>query len=43
MVVNQLKSRGIIAAVRQGWIRASPHFYISPEDLAKLLELLPQG
>lgn len=41
LVVGQLKSRGVVAAPRQGWIRTSPHFYISPEDVGTLLELLP--
>ena len=40
-VVSQLKSQGFIAAPRQGWIRVSPHFYISPNDIARLLDALP--
>jgi cysteine desulfurase/selenocysteine lyase len=40
-VVSRLRDQGIIAAPRQGWIRASPHFYISPQDIGKLLEGLP--
>ena len=39
-IVRQLKSQGFIAAQRQGWIRASPHFYISPEDVGRLVEAL---
>jgi selenocysteine lyase/cysteine desulfurase len=39
-VVSQLKSKGFIAAPRQGWIRISPHFYISPDDIARLVEAL---
>jgi selenocysteine lyase/cysteine desulfurase len=39
--VSQLKSQGFIAAPRQGWIRLSPHFYISPEEIARLLAALP--
>jgi cysteine desulfurase/selenocysteine lyase len=38
--VSRLRSRGFIAAPRQGWIRLSPHFYISPEDIDGLIELL---
>jgi selenocysteine lyase/cysteine desulfurase len=38
--VNSLKSKGFIAAPRQGWIRLSPHFYISPEDAERLIEAL---
>jgi selenocysteine lyase/cysteine desulfurase len=40
-VVSHLKGRGIIAAPRQGWIRTSPHFYISPDDIDTMLEALP--
>ena len=41
LVVSRLKDNGISAAPRQGWIRFSPHFYISPEDIAKVVEALP--
>ena len=37
LLVRKLKDRGIIAAPRQGWVRFSPHFYISPEDIRKVL------
>jgi cysteine desulfurase/selenocysteine lyase len=40
-VVHDLKQRGIIAAPRQGWIRLSPHFYISPEEIDRVIEALP--
>ncbi len=40
-VVSRLKAAGIIAAARQGWVRTSPHFYISPEDIDRLIEELP--
>ena len=40
LIVKQLKDRGIIAASRQGWIRTSPHFYISPDDVDRMLEAL---
>lgn len=36
-----LRERSIITAPRAGWVRASPHFYITPEEIAKMLELLP--
>jgi selenocysteine lyase/cysteine desulfurase len=39
--VSQLRSRGFVTAPRQGWIRISPHFYISPQDIARLIEALP--
>jgi cysteine desulfurase / selenocysteine lyase len=40
-IVFDLKQKGIIAAPRQGWIRMSPHFYISPEDIERVIEVLP--
>ena len=40
-VVKDLKDRGIIAAPRQGWVRFSPHFYISPEEIDHVVESLP--
>jgi selenocysteine lyase/cysteine desulfurase len=40
-VVRELKERGVIAAPRQGWVRFSPHFYISPEDIERVVEALP--
>ena len=40
MIVRQLKDRGVIAAARQGWVRLSPHFYLSPEDIARAVQAL---
>jgi len=40
-VVHDLKQRGIIAAPRQGWVRFSPHFYISPEEIERVIKALP--
>jgi cysteine desulfurase / selenocysteine lyase len=40
-VVNLLKERNILAAPRQGWVRLSPHFYISPDDIDQVIEALP--
>jgi cysteine desulfurase/selenocysteine lyase len=40
-VVHDLKQRGIIAAARQGWVRLSPHFYISPEEIDRVSDALP--
>jgi cysteine desulfurase / selenocysteine lyase len=37
LIVRKLKDQGIIAAPRQGWVRLSPHFYISPADVRLLL------
>lgn len=39
-IVAKLKENAIITAPRAGWVRTSPHFYIAPEDIAKMLELL---
>jgi selenocysteine lyase/cysteine desulfurase len=41
LAVRALKDKGISAAPRQGWVRFSPHFYISPEDIVKVVEALP--
>ena len=39
--VRDLREHSIITAPRAGWVRASPHFYIEPEEIEKMLELLP--
>jgi selenocysteine lyase/cysteine desulfurase len=40
-VVRILRSRGIAAAPRAGWVRTSPHFYIAPAEIDQMLEALP--
>ncbi len=40
-IVQKLKAAGVTAAPRNGWVRVSPHFYISPDDIGRLLEALP--
>jgi len=40
-IVQELKKAGVAAAPRAGWVRTSPHFYISPRDIDKFLEALP--
>jgi cysteine desulfurase/selenocysteine lyase len=40
-IVRKLRAAGIVVAPRVGWVRASPHFYISPGDIDRALELLP--
>ena len=40
-LVRQLQDAGIIVAPRQGWVRVAPHFYISPEDVERLIAELP--
>ncbi len=41
VLVSTLKRHGITAAPRQGWVRMSPHFYILPEEINRVLDLLP--
>lgn len=38
---SRLRDFGVVAAPRQGWLRLSPHFYLSPDDAARVAELLP--
>jgi cysteine desulfurase / selenocysteine lyase len=40
-IVSALKSQNILATPRQGWVRVSPHFYISPEEIEHVLACLP--
>ena len=40
-ICDHLRDRSIITAQRAGWVRASPHFYIEPGDIEKMLALLP--
>ncbi len=42
-IVSELKRNRVLAAPRQGWVRAAPHFYISPEEIDGVLELLPDA
>jgi len=41
LVVEKLKAAGVVAAARQGWVRVSPHFYISREEIDRMVEALP--
>ena len=41
VLVRNLKDKGFFAAPRQGWVRISPHFYISPEEIDRLAASLP--
>jgi selenocysteine lyase/cysteine desulfurase len=38
--VKRLRARRIFTVVRRGGVRASPHFYNTPEELDRLLALL---
>lgn len=40
-IVHQLKQQRIVAANRSGWVRTSPHFYVSPEEVDRMLAALP--
>jgi selenocysteine lyase/cysteine desulfurase len=40
-LVQRLNHAGVTAAARQGWVRISPHFYISPDDIGTMIEALP--
>lgn len=42
-LVADLRRNKITAAPRQGWVRVSPHFYISPEDIEQVLRVLPRA
>jgi len=39
--VRDLRKAGIVVAPRSGWVRTSPHFYISPQEIERMLEALP--
>jgi cysteine desulfurase/selenocysteine lyase len=40
LVVRKLKDAKVSVSGRQGWVRAAPHFYISPEDVQQVLDVL---
>jgi cysteine desulfurase / selenocysteine lyase len=37
LIVRRLKDKNISVTARQGWVRISPHFYNSPEDIERLI------
>jgi selenocysteine lyase/cysteine desulfurase len=41
MIVSKLREARVVAAPRQGWVRTSPHFYLNPDDIGRVLEVLP--
>ncbi len=41
VIVSELKRSRVTAAPRQGWVRMSPHFYVSPEAVSEAIEHLP--
>jgi cysteine desulfurase/selenocysteine lyase len=42
VVHAKLHECGFLAATRQGWVRLSPHFYVSPQDIDRMLVALPR-
>jgi cysteine desulfurase / selenocysteine lyase len=40
MIVSALRRNGIATAARAGWVRTAPHFYITEEEIDKMLGLL---
>ncbi len=42
-IVAELERQRIIIVERQGRLRASPHFYNSPDDIDRLVDALPDG
>jgi cysteine desulfurase/selenocysteine lyase len=40
-IVRRLRAAGVAAAPRAGWVRTSPHFYIAPAEIDRMLEVLP--
>jgi len=41
IIVREMKSKQVLAAARQGWIRMSPHFYLGPGDIERAIAVLP--
>lgn len=41
LVWSRLKDAHITSAPRQGWVRLSPHFYVSAADIRTVVEVLP--
>ena len=41
VVVQKLKDAKIVTAARAGWVRAAPHFYIQPDEIDRMVEVLP--
>ncbi len=42
LLVPEMRRNKITAAPRQGWVRVSPHFYISSEDIEQVLRTLAE-
>jgi cysteine desulfurase / selenocysteine lyase len=40
-IVTHLRERRITAAPRAGWVRTSPHFYVAPDEIDRMVNELP--
>jgi selenocysteine lyase/cysteine desulfurase len=40
-IVHDLMAKNFLAAPRQGWLRVSPHFYITPDEIDAFVDELP--
>jgi selenocysteine lyase/cysteine desulfurase len=40
VMVRRLREQGYIAAPRQGWVRISPHFYVSNQEINSFVEIV---
>ena len=40
-IVRLLRREKIVTAARAGWVRTSPHFYISPAEIDRMIDVLP--
>lgn len=40
LVQARLREAGVMCAPRQGWVRLSPHFYITPDQIGRTVDLL---
>jgi cysteine desulfurase / selenocysteine lyase len=40
-IVRLLRHEKIVTAARAGWVRTSPHFYISPAEIDRMIDVLP--
>jgi len=43
IVVSRLRDARVEAAARQGWVRASPHFYVTDEEIDRALAVLDKA
>jgi len=39
--VRVLRRENVVTAARAGWVRTSPHFYISPAEIDRMIDALP--